>query len=283
MSIVDIICIPEETFYELQKTQADEKTKSLYETLISGHACFSVQPQPYEPHHSRPNNKHHRTHRPHHHSSNSYTSASIQNGQNTMKRSKKPNEDPMAVFKGLLNVLNTSNFEKIQRKFKMAITDVNMTSVCHLLLETATQQAFFIDNYVRLLNGCRVSHPQINSVVAEFINSYMENKEFVPLVALPDDFVEQQKLKKQTIGKAILIIELLKARIPAVLVTHQLFVYAIMDSLQKTSDLHKTDLLLSSLQEVKKRCKVTIDQNALKHLMFNHNDTRILFMFEQLL
>lgn len=285
MSAIDIICIPEKTFLQYRNSVVpNEKTVKAYEDLIACHSCFSATQQPYEPQHPRQSNKH-RTHRAHYHSNNhSFASSNTSSyGQHNAKKPKKPNDDPLAIFKGLLNVLNTSNFEKIQRKFKLAITDSNMTPVCHLVLETATQQAFFIDNYVRLLNGCRLSYPDINVVIANYVNDYIDKKEFLPMEAMPEDFVEQQKLKKLAIGKTILITELLKSKIPSVSITHQLFAYSIVNTMQQTVDLHATDLLLSSLQEVKKRCRVIVDQNILKQLMFNHTDTRILFMFEQLL
>lgn len=286
MSSIDIICIPGKVFYQYRDTTpVSEKTKKQYETLIAGHACFSVINQPYEPQHPRQNNKH-RSHRTHHHPNANlgYTSSTSNTfGHNTTKRPKKPNDDPLALFKGLLNVLNTSNFEKIQRKFKMAINDINMIHVCNLVMETAIQQAFFIDNYVRLLNGCRISYPQFNGLIAEYVNGYIDNRQFIPLDTIPDDFIEQQKLKKEAIGKAILVTELLKIRIPSVSATNQNFAYSVVEALQETSDMQVTDFLLSSLQEMKKRCRVTIDHNALKHIMFNHTDTRILFMFEQLL
>lgn len=282
MSSIDIICIPETTFYQYQNaTSVNDKTTKMYESLIAEHACFSVTYQPYEPQNPRQGNKQ-RSHRPQHHSL-GFAVRSNSFGTNTSKRPKKPNEDPLAVFKGLLNVLNTSNFDKIQRKFKMAITDTNMLLVCHLVLETATQQAFFIDIYIRLLNGCRLSYPQINHIISDFVNEYMAKEEFVPGDVIPTDFVEQQKMKKQVIGKVILITELLKIKLPSISTTHQLFVYSIMHNLQQTNDMQITDLLLSSLHEVKKRCKVILDNNILKDLMFKHSDTRILFMFEQLL
>jgi hypothetical protein len=286
MSSFDIICIPVKVFYQYRDaTPVNEKTSTSYTELIARHACFSVVNQPYEQQHPRQNNKH-RSHRSHHnHNSNSGYASSTSNtfGQNTTKRPKKPNDDPLAFFKGLLNVLNTSNFEKIQRKFKMAINDINIIHVCNLVLETAIQQAFFIDNYVRLLNGCRISYPQFNGLIAEYINGYIDNRQYIPLDTIHDDFVEQQKLKKEAIGRAILVIELLKIKIPSVSATNQVFAYYVVEALQETNDMQITDLLLSSLQEMKKRCRVTIDRNALKHVMFNHTDTRILFMFEQLL
>lgn len=267
--MTDIICISAKDFLQVKKTViAEKKIQELYNNLISSHVCFSANAAPYE----SPN----RTHKTQRH-------INIK----TSTETRKPvitTGDPLRKVKGLLNVVNTNNFDKINRKLQFTINDKNANDICLLLIHTACMQIFFIHVFMKLLHHAIQTTPKILETCSSFIETFFKNEHMFDIQGHASiDFADYQKEKKMVINTAVVVMEMIKNHYTKEYKV-QGFVAFILDKLEHPKDDIEFDLLLSILVEVKKRgTNLKIDKIRLQIIKDKVLDSRMQFMLETLL
>jgi hypothetical protein len=273
--MTDIICISPEVFTQAKSIiQVEKKIEELYAHLVSSHTCFSMIPVHYDVPHTR-SPRHHKQHHSKH-----------------VTDSRKPTittNDPLRKVKGLLNVVNTTNFDKINRKIQFIINEKNVHDICTMVIHTACIQVFFVHIFMRLLNHSVQTSPKILETCATFVDDFFSNDE---LFNIPEsetqDFADYQKKKKLAINTAVVVMEMIKNQhTKQYKVQH--FVSYLLNRLETPKSNIEFDLLLSVLVEIKKRStNVKLDKSKLLSIKSNSTetnitDTRIQFMLETLL
>jgi hypothetical protein len=212
-----------------------------------------------------------------------------QHHQKHVTESRKPSvttSDPLRKVKGLLNVVNTTNFDKINRKLQFLINEKNVHDICMMVINTACLQVFFVHIFMRLLNHSVQTSPKILETCATFVDNFFSNEELFNIpVSETQDFADYQKKKKFAINTAVVVMEMIKNQ-HAKQYKVQNFVEYILNRLQNPKSDIEFDILLSVLVEIKKRSiNVKVDKAKLQSIK-SHNtkaDTRIQFMLETLL
>lgn len=273
--MTDIICISPEAFTKLKTMiHVEKKIEEQYANLVSSHTCFSMTPTQHDIPHTRLPRFHKHNHSKH------------------VTDNRKPTistNDPLRKVKGLLNVVNTTNFDKINRKLQFIINEKNVHDICMMVIHTACIQVFFVHIFMRLLNHSIQTSPKILETCAIFVDDFFSNDE---LFNIPEsetyDFADYQKKKKLTINTAVVVMEMIKNQhVKQYKVQH--FVSYILDRLETPKSDIEFDLLLSVLVEVKKRStNVKLDRIRLQNIQTNSGktsitDSRIQFMLETLL
>lgn len=267
--MTDIICISPKTFLQAKSTiKVDQKIRDLYETLVSTHACFSSITPQYEPH-ARVQRQHKHIHSKQHSESRKPISSTT---------------DPLRKVKGLLNLVNTTNFDKVNRKLQFILNDKNAHDVCMLIINTACMQIFFVHVFMRLLNHSIQTTPKITETCVTFVDTFFKNDAFLAIEGSDtQDFADYQKSKKLAINTAVIVMEMIKNQ-HARQYRVQHFLEHILDKLQQPKNDTEIDLLLSILVEVKKRStNLKFDKTKLQHVRSRSIDSRLQFMLETLL
>lgn len=273
--MTDIICISPQAFTLVKDiVEIDPKIDKIYTNLLTSYTCFTSTNIHYEPHIRAP-----KIHKHLH----------VKNISDTRKSPIHCN-DPLKKVKGLLNIINTSNFDKINRKLQFAINDKNAHDVCMLLINTACGQIFFVHVFMKLLNQCIQTTPKVLDTCVKFVDDFFKDTSFFDIEhdaigGVSQDFTEYQTVKKKAINTSIVVMEMIKNNYTKQYSIHVFLTYMISKLQQSTSHV-ETDILLCTLVEVKKRsANIKMDRSRLidiRNLQCNI-DSRIMFMFETLL
>lgn len=270
--MTDIICISPKAFMQAKSTvQVESKIEELYANLISSHACFTSTMTHFEPHVRVPR-QHKHIHAKHTH----------------VSESRKPvvcNVDPLRKVKGLLNVINTTNFDKINRKLQFTINERNAHDICMLMINTACMQIFFVHVFMKLLHQSIQTTPKVQETCIQFVDDFFRNDSLFDIAACSDthDFADYQRAKKVVVNTSVVVMEMIKNQYVKQYRVHQ-FVTHILNKLQHYKSETEFDLLLSVLVEVKKRsANLKLDKVTLHGINNCSKDSRIQFMLETLL
>jgi hypothetical protein len=276
--MTDIICISPSVFLQSKEiVQVDKKIEELYGNLVSSHPCFTSSTMHYEPQHRVS-----RTHKTFH------TKQAQTGGLHStdVRKSTISSTDPLRKVKGLLNIVNTSNFDKINRKVQFTINDNNAHNICIMLINTACNQIFFVHIFMKLLNHCIQSTPKILETCADYVHTFFINDTLFDIQEMGSrDFADYQKQKKHIINTSIVVLEMIKNNHTRQY-NVQYFVSYMMNKLQHSTSVSEADLLLSALVEIKKRsANLKLDKvklNNLQECINNNMDSRMHFMVETL-
>jgi hypothetical protein len=273
--MTDIICISPQAFTLVKDmVEIDPKIDKIYTNLLSSYTCFTSTNIQYEPHIRAPKQHKH---------------LHVKN-MSEARKSVIHCSDPLKKVKGLLNIINTSNFDKINRKLQFTINDKNAHDVCMLLINTACGQIFFVHVFMKLLNHCIQTTPKVLDTCVKFVDDFFKDTSFFnmnhdAIGGVSQDFTEYQTIKKRIINTSIVIMEMIKNQYTKQY-NIQVFITYIILKLQQSTSHVETDILLCTLVEVKKRsANLKLDQtrlNNIKNLQCDV-DSRIMFMFETLL
>ena len=270
--MTDFICIPIQLFRDKKEgIKIEQKISELYVQLLATHQCFTSNNIPFESHH-RPHQRTHKTH--------------VSKPQASEQKRSNLSNDPLKKFKGLLNVINVSNFDRINRKVQFAMTDKNAPEVCSMIIDTACVQVFFVHIFMKLLNHSIQTSPKIIDTCSMFIHRYFHDPNLFDIYYDDTmDYVEYQKQRKHAINTSLVVMEMIKNQ-HSKQYTTQCFVSYITDELERATSDTKVDLLLSVLFEIKKKSvNMRVDKARLKEMMklkINSN-IRLQFMLETLL
>lgn len=212
MSVQDIIYITPEEFKNCkQNLIVCNKISDIYAKLLHGYDCFTKPdlvhlkfPSVSKSGRSDQQNNHnqHRHHKHNSHSSSidkrrAYHNSTkynihLSNGNN-LSSSKRPqlkaiseaqtdNESVLRrQLKGLLNVINKNNFNKIFNKIKPLIVDANILIITDVILDTACFQVFYIKIFLGLLDEViKLSSEEgksiVNECISKFINDFITDE-----------------------------------------------------------------------------------------------------------
>ncbi len=273
--MTDIICIsPQEFTIAKDTVEIDPKIEKLYGDLLTSYTCFTSSHIHYEPQVRAP--------KVHKHSHTKHVPEA--------RRSVIQCSDPLKKVKGLLNIVNTSNFDKINRKLQFTINDKNAHDVCMLMINTACSQIFFVHVFMKLLNHCIQTTPKVLETCAQFVDAFFKDASFFNIKCDQahgdsQDFAEYQAIKKRIINTSIVVMEMIKNQYTKQYSIHMFMTYMTSKLIQSTSPV-ETDVLLSTLVEIKKRsANLRLDRARLNHAknLQQNVDSRIMFMFETLL
>jgi hypothetical protein len=268
--MTDIICIPVEVFLQTKSNvKPDSKTEKQYMQLISSYSCFTTTTLHFEQRSRPPKVYKH-----------------FQNRQHVTHESRRTvisSSDPLKKIKGLLNIVNNSNFEKINRKLQLTIDETNAHSICMLLINTACSQIFFVHVFMKLLYHCMQTNPNFFSTCSTFVDDFFHNPDIQTECFNTQDFADYQKQKRHTINQAVIVMEIIKNKYTKQY-NLQHFIAFILNRLQRAQSTIEIDILLSILIEVKKRsANVRLETEKLVGVKSICCDQRINFMVETLL
>ena len=270
--MTDIICIPVEVFLQKKSNiQSDSKIEQQYVQLITSYPCFTTTNVNL---HYDPRSRAPKTHK------------HFQARQHTVHENRRTvivTNDPLKKIKGLLNIVNTSNFEKINRKLQLTIDETNAHSICMLLIHTACSQIFFVNVFMKLLYHCMQTNPKILHTCTTFVEDFFHN----PNIHTDDfnlqDFADYQKQKRHIINQAVIVMEIIKNKYTKQY-NVQHFVSFMLNRLQSAQSTIEIDILLSILIEVRKRsANIRLEAETLTGVKSLCCDQRIHFMIETLL
>lgn len=162
--------------------------------------------------------------------------------------------------KGLLNIINDTNYEKQINKLIFTIEHDNVDAIISIVMSTSVLQVFYIGIFIRILNDIsKTSYKHnVKNEIDMFIHNFFANKEMYlstidTTTSDYDIFCFKQKHKVLTVSKAIVILHLIKHDLTTF--TLQQFVENItndIDNALNMPDDHTFDIILQILLEAKK-------------------------------
>jgi hypothetical protein len=271
--MTDIICIPVEVFLQLKsKVEADSKINQQYAHLITSYPCFTTTVTHL---HFEQRSRVTKVHK--------HFQARQQHAHEGRRRTVIVTNDPLKKIKGLLNIVNTSNFERVNRKLQLTIDEANAHSVCMLLINTACSQIFFVHVFMKLLYHCMQTSPKMLNTCTTFVDDFFHNSNTHIEGVDTQDFADYQKQKRHTINQAVIVMEIIKNKY-AKQYNVQHFLTFILNKLQSSQSTVEIDILLSILIEVRKRsANVRFETEKFAGIDSICCDQRIRFMVETLL
>lgn len=218
MSVQDIIYITPQEFKDCkQNLIVCNKIIDIYTKLLQGYDCFTKPDLVHlkfpslpkssrtEQHNHHGNHSHHRHHKHGsqsssndkrtHFSHKAYNSNSFQSTKyslhtfstkrpqlKALSEAKTDNETVLRrQLKGLLNVINKNNFNKIFNKIKPLVVDENTSIITEVILDTACFQVFYIKIFLNLLDEViKLSSDEarytVDECISKFINDFINDE-----------------------------------------------------------------------------------------------------------
>lgn len=252
MSVQDIIYITPLEFKSCkQNLIVCNKISSLYAKLLQGYDCFTKPdlvhlkfPTVQKPgrtdtfktnHHNHSQqqvfNKYNKTDKkyhkgnnkfvPYHQATSSCITSDAQRPQLKALSEAQTDDDTILrrQLKGLLNIINKKNFNKIWNKIRFLANENSIQTITDVILETACSQVFYISIFMGLL--CEVmtlSNEEgkvlVTKSICQFVNDYINDEQYLYKSLLATnkyhEFCLLQKHKSQATSKNHVVIELIK-------------------------------------------------------------------------
>jgi hypothetical protein len=207
MSVHDIIYITPQEFKDCkQNLIVCNKITDIYTKLLQGYDCFTKPDLVHlkfpsvpksgrtDQHNQHANHRHHKhssqsssrthfSHKPYNNNSfqsTKYSLHSVSTKRPQLKALSEAQTDTESVLrrqlKGLLNVINKNNFNKIFNKIKPLIADDNTSIITDVILDTACFQVFYIKIFLGLLDEViKLSSEQGKSIVGDCISKFIND------------------------------------------------------------------------------------------------------------
>jgi hypothetical protein len=159
------------TFLAHKDSSVITDSKGKYDGLFKNYACFSVSLTPtFTPiqrptiEHIKPQQKHNR-----------------RKEHDNRSRKKK---DINLVIRGLLNVINKSNYQKMVNKIRLIKSETNIGTIFNEILHVCTVQSYFIDIFIQLIfdiiDVCTDGEKKIAAqALNAFVNSIVSEKRWM--------------------------------------------------------------------------------------------------------
>lgn len=163
--------------------------------------------------------------------------------------------------KGLLNIINETNYEKQINKLIFSLEHDNVDVVTNIILNTSVLQVFYIHLFIKLINDMLMTNYKnnIKNEIDQFVKSFFTNKEIymsqhIDTCKTPYDiFCLKQKHKTLTVSKGIVILHLIKHGITSY--TLKDFINNVTKEIDISLDMHDDhtfDIIVQLLMEAKK-------------------------------
>ena len=191
--MTDIIVISPLTFLKHRKKDVQASILKKYQDIFEMHSCFKYE-------------------------SNIFYPKGVIKKQVAVLPIKKPKE-PLKVFVGIMNVINTTNYVKMLNKIKMLVSSTNVSMIIKTILKICSEDVFYIQIHIKLIEDIlkyvKDDAHIVYTTLQEFIDVYQQDKEWMTLS--PDnekkgylEFCDKQKWKASIISKNLIILELVK-------------------------------------------------------------------------
>lgn len=334
MSVLDIIYItPKEFRLQQEHAVQCEKIKETYTKLLSQYDCFTKPdlvllkfPTTIKTQNQRNNNFSHGNEKPKQDRKAGYSSFKTgygrqqQQGQNhtnhavvyskhrpQLKAFAITQGDPVAEtmrhLKGLLNIINKKNYNKVLQKVLSLVTATNIECIVDTILDTACCQVFYVGIFYKLLIDV-IAHmdetlaPLTQTRINYYIETFIAEAEFMyfPVESKESDYMKfclLQKHKCLATSRSLVILELLINKHSNIWNEQsyldylvQYFATIIAESVEIVTELEQNiDTILCMVRDIKKRCKSVLIKNDLCATISNNGigSKRMQFMVQDIM
>jgi len=198
--MTDIVIVNPLTFLEYKDRCLKQASIDKYDHILNKYACFTTVVVFAAPRHTNDQVRHHQP-KP--------------NRKRDCDIVTRKQKDLRQIIRGMLNVINKTNYSKMLNKLRLLKSDSNINLIIGELLHTCTLQSFYIDTFVKLIfdivghcsdqerkAACGVLNAFVCSVVADrrWMHGFA-GKEY-------DVFCDYMKHKSRVLAEHTLLIRL---------------------------------------------------------------------------
>lgn len=262
--IPDIIIIPVSVFLAY-KDKVPVKILTKYEELYKKYACFSTTIT-YMP------------------------SKFAHTETKAISRITHKGKDVKTVMRGILNVLNRSNYQKMCTKIRLLKNEQNLNYIIKEIIRMSISQLFYLEFFIKLLNdildfSTDTEKRLINQVINDFIATVLTEKKwlFETSISEYEAFCGYIKHKNTIIAQHMLILEL--AKIPNIHFDLGKYISMLVMDLEeclKYEDEGRSILILQMLIHIAKSTKKISLQIDTNELLTQVTSKKIQFSIEEL-